>query len=967
MDTFEGSAPDPARWALGATDGVSPLVSVADGRLTLDIAQLAAGRATLLSHSHDHNPFARAFSIRLSGITLSGVGNGTSSAGAYAVLGRHSTDAVGAATPERASKYAVGGGSFAGALGLQVLHYGGAIPWRLQIQDSGPGAVAATNFYLSNPPADIEWRIDGATSTYSIVLSGATFTNVPSGTVITESATVATGSFSHFTEAGLVTAGGLVSRLAVGAINNNTVASRAIASFDAVSVSGSSAPGSPPALPWMIGVNLASAAFAEVFPGVHGTHYIYPGADDLDYFKARGMELIRLPVRWERLQQTLFGPLDSAELARLDAFLDAADERGMRVVPDIHNYARYHLDGVAHIIGSPQVPRAAFHDFWGRLAAHIKDRDCLWAYGLMNEPYDVGAHTWKDTAQVGVDAIRAHDQRRPILIPGDSYSSAFRWPAYSGDLHTLVDPADNLIFEAHQYLDADHSGTGNADYGAEGAYPAVGVDRLAPFIQWLQLHGLRGYIGEFGVPDNDPRWAVALDNMVAHMKANNLPGTYWAAGPRWGDYQQRANLRPNHDESPQMQVMVPHATGPGTAHWPSFTWYADAVTPGSHGAYTYQYKSDTAVAEVNFADTAVRHSGSRAIRFSYTIPPGGWAGGGLHINGGVNLTRNFLRRHVLSFHARGTAGSAVRVFLVTDDDVISAKVPTTGYATLDNTWRKISIPLDRFLTAGLDGTQRIRRVAFEGLPADNTAHVVHLDHFIVEKPDSTPPSVTLDTATGATTFPRDAAIPLVVAASDASGVDFVEILVNGDRRALLTAAPYVHSLSLPPGTHRITAIAWDEHGNPARSAPKTVTVAEGHASFLDWRRLHFTAAELADATLKPSRWGLAADPDRDGLSNLLEYTLGTHPLVPDPGLAPLAVLPGAPDLVVRYRRAKQIDADPRVALEVQSTADLALGPWTSLAAAESLHADFGDFELRDIPLPAPDPARFVRLRATFSP
>lgn len=47
------------------------------------------------------------------------------------------------------------------------------------------------------------------------------------------------------------------------------------------------------------GVNLSGAEFGNVYPGVDGTHYGYPTEKDLDYFKAKGLYLVRFPFRWE--------------------------------------------------------------------------------------------------------------------------------------------------------------------------------------------------------------------------------------------------------------------------------------------------------------------------------------------------------------------------------------------------------------------------------------------------------------------------------------------------------------------------------------------------------------------------------------------------------------------------------------------------------------------------------------------
>ncbi len=45
----------------------------------------------------------------------------------------------------------------------------------------------------------------------------------------------------------------------------------------------------------------------------------------------------------------------------------------------------------------------------------------------------------------------------------------------------------------------------------------------------------------------------------------------------------------------------------------------------------------------------------------------------------------------------------------------------------------------------------------------------------------------------------------------------------------------------------------------------------------DWRAEHFSAAELADPAIESALWGDLADPDADGVPNLIEYALATLP------------------------------------------------------------------------------------------
>src|SRR5690606_7048577 len=122
------------------------------------------------------------------------------------------------------------------------------------------------------------------------------------------------------------------------------------------------------------------------------------------------------------------------------------------------------------------------------------------------------------------------------------------------------------------------------------------------------------------------------------------------------------------------------------------------------------------------------------------------------------------------------------------------------------------------------GALRTDRLAFEGLPADGTARLIQLDQFTIEKAEGVPPVVSVATV-GGTTFATGANFTANATATDAGGgVDFVEFLINGQRVAIDDTAPYSAVLSLPaPGQHRLTAIAYDLHGNPARTTPITLT------------------------------------------------------------------------------------------------------------------------------------------------
>ncbi|MFL5729164.1 MAG: cellulase family glycosylhydrolase [Cytophagaceae bacterium] len=304
----------------------------------------------------------------------------------------------------------------------------------------------------------------------------------------------------------------------------------------------------------LYGVNLAGAEFGEtVLPGTYGTHYIYPSPASLDYYKGKGLKLVRLPFLWERLQPKMDSALSSTELARIDAFVAGAQSRGIYVILDVHNYARRTVSGTQYIISTPQVPVSSFVDFWTRLATHFKNDTTIWAYGIMNEPNSMNG-TWPATAQSVLTGVRSVDTVHTILMPGTDWSKAESWQAVNDGLKNLNDPYNNLLYEAHQYFDADYSGVYNNSYDTDGTYPTIGVDLASPFVNWLIANNKKGFFGEYGVPGDDPRWNVVLDNFLSYLHNNCVGGTYWAGGPWWGNY--NLSIEPSGGvDKPQMSVV----------------------------------------------------------------------------------------------------------------------------------------------------------------------------------------------------------------------------------------------------------------------------------------------------------------------------------------------------------------------------------------------------------------------------
>ncbi len=332
------------------------------------------------------------------------------------------------------------------------------------------------------------------------------------------------------------------------------------------------------------GVNLCGAEFGRgALPGEFGRDYTYNSEASFRYFAAKGLNLFRVCLRWERLQPALRGPLDAENLARLKENVGWAKAAGGRVIVDIHNFGRYAVNEAGSLKeyaidnlydGVVKVSAADFIDLWTRLSGEFKDEDGVWAYDLMCEPHHMGAADWKQISQAALSAIRANGDEKLVMISGDDWSSANRWVRAHGPFGWISDPANHFMYQAHLYFDSDESGgyakpasfSGTSyDYelALNPALASVAEERASPFLDWCDANGVAGYLGEYGVPNDDPRWLDVLDRLLELLDAAGMPGTYWAAGEWWGDY--TLSVHPVDDfaiDRPQLATLRRH---PGAA------------------------------------------------------------------------------------------------------------------------------------------------------------------------------------------------------------------------------------------------------------------------------------------------------------------------------------------------------------------------------------------------------------------
>ncbi|HEX7450528.1 MAG TPA: glycoside hydrolase family 5 protein [Pirellulales bacterium] len=327
------------------------------------------------------------------------------------------------------------------------------------------------------------------------------------------------------------------------------------------------------------GVSLSGAEFG-VRPdfsnrnlGQFGKDYTYNSEKTVAYFARQGVKHLRVPFRWERMQPSLGGELDATELGRLREFVGWARKHDCRVILDPHNYGRYALeiDGKAKdcvidesVEGHVRVTRDHFADFWLRLSAVFADEPAVEAYGLVNEPHDMGSSDWKAISQAAVDAIRSRGDGKWIFVPGESWSNSDRFREINGPKAWVRDPLGRTGYEAHCYFDHDYSGRYEKSYDEElkrdPELEQRGAKRIGQFVEWCQTNKVRGLLGEFGVPP-DPRWLQVLRNFLQALDRAGLLGCYWAAGEWWGRYPLSIQPEGADKGQPQLEVLVAERDG----------------------------------------------------------------------------------------------------------------------------------------------------------------------------------------------------------------------------------------------------------------------------------------------------------------------------------------------------------------------------------------------------------------------
>jgi hypothetical protein len=226
-----------------------------------------------------------------------------------------------------------------------------------------------------------------------------------------------------------------------------------------------------------------TSTFSNRNPGRYDDAYHYDAAATFEYLASRGIPLVKIPFRWERLQPKPGGRLDGGELRRLRAVTARAGAAGLGVILDMHNYGAYYVEragrGVRCAIGQRRCSIRDFADAWKRIAKAFRSSSEVVAYTLMTEPVAMkrvgnrsAAEVWRRASQAAVSAVRrAGELDATLFVSGYHWSGAADWARWNPE-PWITDPSDAIRYEAHHYWDRDHSGTYRNSYAEEVAESA---------------------------------------------------------------------------------------------------------------------------------------------------------------------------------------------------------------------------------------------------------------------------------------------------------------------------------------------------------------------------------------------------------------------------------------------------------------------------------------------------------------
>jgi peptidoglycan hydrolase-like protein with peptidoglycan-binding domain len=185
--------------------------------------------------------------------------------------------------------------------------------------------------------------------------------------------------------------------------------------------------------------------------------------------KNKGITHARFPFRLERLFDDQ-GTFDQTDKSYFEMAMSKAHQAGISVILDPHNYAAMRINETNQILGQGLFTESLYYTMMSNLAQLAIDEPAITGIGLMNEPKNVTKDAWESFSQGAVDAIRARGFTGVIYVPTWNWQGIQDVTAHASPW--IVDPADNIVYEVHQYIDHNHSGAYSNTYASDDSATA---------------------------------------------------------------------------------------------------------------------------------------------------------------------------------------------------------------------------------------------------------------------------------------------------------------------------------------------------------------------------------------------------------------------------------------------------------------------------------------------------------------
>ncbi|CAH0032946.1 unnamed protein product [Clonostachys rhizophaga] len=313
-----------------------------------------------------------------------------------------------------------------------------------------------------------------------------------------------------------------------GGAASSTTTKTTLATSTATSTSSkTSTTGSQPTGFKWFGVGESVAEFGQGnYPGTWGVHFRFPELSTIDTLIGEGMNIFRVGFSMERLAvNSMTETFAAAYLANLTETINHITSKGAYAVLDPHNFGRYKGNVITDVTG--------FGTFWKNLATPFKSNSLV-IFDTNNEYHDMDQTLVLNLNQAAINAIRGVGATSQyIFVEGNAWSGAWSWTSTNDNLKALTDPQNKLVYEMHQYLDSDKSGT-----HPECVSTTIGVESVKDATTWLRNNGKIGVLGEFAGASNSV-CKEAVTGLLKHLSENSdvwSGALWWAAGPWWGDY-----------------------------------------------------------------------------------------------------------------------------------------------------------------------------------------------------------------------------------------------------------------------------------------------------------------------------------------------------------------------------------------------------------------------------------------------